>query len=298
MKIGIDLGGHTLIAARISSNRANGLPVIDRAISQRTPEDRSVPKVMAAMSEAIVSLCEGYDVTGVGIAVPGMIDADRKHVRKMPNFPRDWEDLDFTGALGTVLGINGMDLPVKIENDANCYAVGEGHAGLAVGIDDYVVFTMGTGIGCGVVIGGKLLTGTHGMAGEAGHIVVDGDEPCNCGGMGHVETLAAADGTGKRARAAGLTGDFCKLWELRRGHGASKILSVTIDAMARAIASTCHLLDPELIILGGGMSQAPGIAEVIHDAALPYLSRPFKGLLNINVSTLGNHAALFGAASL
>jgi glucokinase len=158
---------------------------------------------------------------------------------------------------------------------------------------------MGTGIGCGIVLGGNLLIGAHGMAGEAGHAVVSGDAPCGCGGIGHAETLAAADGTMARASAEGcLPDDFRGLWALRGTHSADAVLNVTIDAMARAAASVCHMLDPQMIVIGGGMSQAPGIVEAIAERTVPYLSRPFKHTLDLRQSQLGNTAALYGAASL
>lgn len=297
VKIGIDLGGTTLVAARVFCAK-EAAPRIDRKIFRNTPSRRSVPEVLSLMAEMIADLASEGDVSGVGVAVPGMIDPARRIVHKMPNFPRDWEEFDLLKALLAITKMSDLALPVKLENDANCYALGEGNAGVAVGMTDYVVLTLGTGIGCGVVLGGRLLVGSHGMAGEAGHLVVNGQEPCNCGGLGHAETVAGADGTAKRAKAAGLTGNFRELWELRHGHGASKILGATVDAMARTVASISHLLDPEAIVLGGGISQASGIAEVVHDAALPYLSRPFRHVLRLEVSRLGNEAAIYGAASL
>lgn len=295
MKIGVDLGGHTLLSARITD--VDGRPAIDRIVRAETPPDRGVASVLRAMSGSIAELARDAEITGIGIAIPGMIDADRRHVRKMPNFP-GWDDLDVPAALGRALDEQGLHLPVCIENDANCYALGEGSAGEAVGLSDYVVFTMGTGIGCGIVLGGHLLVGAHGMAGETGHIVVCGDAPCGCGGMGHVETLAAADGTIARARAAGLDGDFRALWERRGQETADLVLGTTLDAMARATASVCHMLDPQRIIIGGGMSQAPGIGEEIAKRAIPYLSKPFKTALDLRVSKLCNDAALYGAAAL
>jgi glucokinase len=253
---------------------------------------------MNVMADAIANLAEGCDVTGVGVAVPGMIDGDRTHVRRMPNFPREWDDLDIPVGLAAALAARSLNIPSKIENDANCYALGEGSAGDAVGIKDFVTFTMGTGIGCGIISGGRLLAGAHGMAGEAGHLVVRGDAPCGCGGMGHAETFAAADGTSRRARELGLPADFGELWMMRGNHGADIVIDATLDAMARAIASTCHLLDPELIIIGGGMSRAEGIGEALHKRTLPYLSRPFKAMFNLKISQLGNDAALYGAASI
>jgi glucokinase len=267
-------------------------------VTENTPEGRSVADVIRAMARMITALSRGHDVTGIGLAIPGLLDLDRRHSLRLSNFPLEWDGLDIPEALSHELMTMGCEAPVVIENDANCYALGEGKAGEAVGSDDYAVFTMGTGIGFGVVIGGRLLIGAHGMGAEGGHVVTGGKLPCGCGGIGHAETFAAADGTSKRAKAAGLPGDFKELWAMRGNRIADDVLEATLDAMAMAIATACHILDPEMVIIGGGMSRASGIREALRERTLPYLSKPFKDTLDIRISKLGNAAALYGAASL
>ncbi|MDR1578765.1 MAG: ROK family protein [Synergistaceae bacterium] len=296
MKIGVDLGGHTLTAALIS--RDGQKPRIEKIDKSDTPRSRSVKEIMEAIASAAERLREGHKIAAFGVAVPGMLNADRRRALRMPNFPVEWDDLDIVDAIETALVSRGIHAPVGIENDANCYALGEGSAGEAVGISDFVTFTMGTGIGCGIVTRGRLLTGAHGMAGEGGHVVVRGGVPCGCGGKGHSETLAAADGTSARALAKGLPEDFEKLWEMRGDPAADEVLDVTIDAMARTIATVCHLLDPEIVIIGGGMSRAEGIGDALKSVSAEYLSRPFKKLLDIRISRIGSEAALYGAASV
>jgi glucokinase len=296
MRIGVDLGGHTLTAALLSYD--GGKPKIEKIDKSNTPRSRGVREIMDAIASAAERLSYGVEISAVGVAVPGMLTADRRRALRMPNFPVEWDDLDVMDAVGTALASRGIRAPVGIENDANCYALGEGSAGEAVGISDFVVFTMGTGIGCGIVTGGRLLTGAYGMAGEGGHVVVRGDAPCGCGGKGHSETFAAADGTSARALAKGLPEDFEKLWKMRGDPEADEVLDVTIDTMARTIATTCHLLDPRIVIIGGGMSKAKGIGDALKSRTPEYLSRPFKKLLDIRISRLGNEAALYGAASI
>jgi glucokinase len=299
MRIGIDLGGHTLIIALVSAPAPGGLSAIESVETLDTPQGRGVGEIMDAIAGVVLRLSKGACLDAVGIAVPGMLDAQRRHSKRMPNFSHEWDDLDVPAALGLALKKKGVGVGgVKMENDANCYALGERCAGEAIGMSDFVVFTMGTGIGCGIVAGGRLLTGFHGMAGEGGHLVVSGDAPCRCGGRGHSETIAAADGTTERALAKGLPGDFRDLWAMRGDPGADEVIAPTLDAMARTIASTCHMLDPEIVILGGGMSKADGIKEALRERTVPYLSHPFKDKLDIRVSKLGNEAALYGAASL
>jgi glucokinase len=297
MRIGIDLGGHTITIALVSES-ASG-PRIEFAETLDTPRGRGVEEIMDAISSAAARVSKGQSPDSVGIAVPGMLDPGRRFSRKLANFSRGWDDLDVPAALSGALKDKGVDAgSVRMENDANCYALGERSAGEAVGLSDFVTFTMGTGIGCGIVADGRLLTGSHGMAGEGGHLVVLGVAPCSCGGRGHCETIAAADGTTERALAKGLPDDFRSLWAMRHDRRADEVIEPTLDAMARAIASTCHMLDPEAVILGGGMSRAEGIGEAIRERTIPYLSNPFKDKLDIRVSKLGNEAALYGAASL
>jgi glucokinase len=254
---------------------------------------------MRVMADAVESLSSGGngDIS-VGIAVPGMLDAKRRHSFRLSNFPHEWDGLDLPKTFGDILLERGIPARIYIENDANCYALGEWNAGEAIGVSDFVTFTMGTGIGCGIITGGRLLTGAHGMAAEGGHLVMGGDVPCGCGGRGHVETLAAADGTGLRAAAKGLPADFCELWAMRGNADADEVLGATLDAMACAIASVYHLLDPEMVIIGGGMSLAEGIREALYDRTVPYLSAPLKDLLDLRISKLGSEAPLYGAAGI
>lgn len=296
-RIGIDLGGHTVTAARVELD-CSGSPVIVQRARRETPASRGASDCIAAIAEMTAELAAGDSIESVGLAVPGMLSSDRRHARRLPNFPPEWDDLDVVSALERALAGCGTSAPVHAENDANCYALGEGYAGAAAGMSDYVVFTMGTGIGMGVVIGGRLLTGSHGMAGEGGHIWSGGDDVCGCGGVGHLETIASADGTERRASAAGLPADMKKLWPMRHDPAVSAVLEPMIEAMARAVSSVIMILDPEAIVIGGGMSEAPGLLDAIDSASRTYMARPFRGLAQILRSSLGADAAIYGAASL
>ena len=136
------------------------------------------------------------------------------------------------------------------------------------------------------------------MAGEGGHLIVSGDTPCRCGGKGHAETVAAADGTEARSLEKGLPGDFEDLWAMHGTRDADEVIDATLDAMARTIASTCIMLDPGVVIIGGGMSRAECIIEALTEKTLPYLSNPLKEIFSLRKSKLGNKAPLYGAACL
>ena len=299
LKIGVDVGGHTLVTALVSETEAGVLPRIEKIDTTATPRERGATDVMNAIAEAVSRLAGVADISSIGLGIPGMLDAKRRHSCRLPNFPHCWDGLDVPAALHEALArFNLKAGGINIENDANCYALGEGLAGEAVGISDYVTFTLGTGIGCGIVSGGRLITGGNGMAGEGGHAIVGGDAPCGCGGKGHSETVAAADGTESRALRKGLPGDFANLWTMRGTRDADEVIDATLDALARTIATTCHLLDPKVVIIGGGMSKAVGIIEALAEKTIPYLCNPLKKLLDLRRSKLGSEAALYGAAGL
>lgn len=292
-----DLGGYSISFARIRAPFEQGSPNIECRVSHPTPSDRAVGGVVSVLADTIAGLARGGEF-GVCIAMPGMLDASRRRPLAMANFPTEWQGLDVPCTISAALSELGIDMPVRIENDANCQALGEGFAGAALGASDFVVLTLDAGIGCGIVTGGALLTGSRGMAGEAGHMVVCGDACCACGGKGHSETLAAADGTALRAKDAALAEDFAHLWQMRHDKKARRILEPALDALARTIASVMHLLDPEAVILAGEMSQAEGIGDEVADRTKPYLASAYRNALDIRISTLGRDAALYGAAAV
>jgi glucokinase len=288
MNIGIDLGGHTLSAALVGDD---GTIVKKREIM--TPSGRNPSEVIRAMQNMIEELASGQPCCTVGIGIPGMLDVQREQICKLPNFP-GWEGLNIRKVMG-----KSVSFPVFVENDANCYALGEGKAGKAKGIRNFAVFTLGTGIGGGIVWDGNLLTGAHGMAGEFGHIATgSGEMICGCGAFGHLETVSAADGIEGEAGKAGLPHDMVLLWKARQEKEVRPVWDRALHSLARAVASVIHILDPELIILGGGISRAEGFVNELQPFLQRYVSPVFLPYLNIETSTLGNDAALIGAASL
>lgn len=296
LQMGVDLGGHTLLVAMIETDDTiNGaFPRIVKKIEAPTPNGRNFEVVTDEIARLLAQLSDGYPLP-VGIAVPGMLDRSRRHLLRLPNFP-NWDGAPFLEVLTQKLMAKGLFSDVRMENDANCYAIGEGVAGVAQNCNDYILFTLGTGIGGGVVLGGHLLTGFHGMAAELGHLALFPSLLCGCGGLGHLESIVSADALEQEATKAGVPADFKQLWDRREEMAIREILATGMDAMGRAIASVVHVLDPQMVILGGGMSQAAELKEQIEAATVPYLASPFKETLYIAKSVLGNDAALFGAA--
>jgi glucokinase len=286
MILGVDLGGHSF---------ALGFVREGTILSQKeyeTPRPRTPEAVSAALRERIDEMASGIKVDGIGIGVPGMLDLQRETVMRSPNF-EGWEGLPLRSLLEKALGI-----PVKMENDANCATLGEGALGAAKGLSDYVVLTLGTGVGGGIVTGGRLLHGGHGMAGELGHLVIGGARPCGCRGMGHLETVAGADGIESRARELGLEPDVRELWLRRDDFRIRPLWEEVLQALGSAVASLVHVIDPEAVILGGGLGPAPGFIEALEPVVKRYLGEPYRDSLDLRPSMLGKSAAVIGAASL
>ncbi|MCF0247510.1 MAG: ROK family protein [Synergistes sp.] len=201
--------------------------------------------------------------------------------------------------LNSLLKGHGIDAEVRIENDANCVAIGEKIAGAAQGMNDFVVLTLGSGIGTGIFANGRLLSGAHGMAGECGHMaLISSDSECGCGGVGHFERYFSGDVIEKLAKEAGLPNDFRELWARRGEKEAAALIEPAIETFARGISSIAVTLDPEVIILSGGISRAEGLETSVRERIEKYLPIPFRRFFEIKISQLGGAAALIGAASL
>jgi glucokinase len=293
--IGVDLGGHKVVAGLVAGG------AIEAKLEERTEPTRKPGPVVAQIARMARMLSEGEDreKIPVGVCIPGGLDAARENAVMITNFA-GWNGLPIRRMLEDAIG--GC---VAIENDANAYALGEGFAdsGAAKGVDDYVMVTLGTGIGGGVVMGGRLLTGAHGMAGELGHMVLGRDEPCGpgCRGLGHFEALCGADALERKAAEMGLMsageGSLKDLW-LRRGEpNAAAFWDTVLENLARGIASLVHIFDPELVIVGGGLRKGEKFMELLEERVPKYLGEPFRPTLKILPSLLDTDAPIFGGAA-
>lgn len=263
-----------------------------------TPESRKPGDVIAALVKMTGELAKGEVIEQVGVGLPGFINKNRRVIEKLTNFS-GFENIEFVAMTENALAASGINAKVSIENDANCFAVGEGVNGLARGLSDYIVFTLGTGIGTGIVTGGRLLLGAHGQAGEGGHISDGIDLPCNCGGYSHAETVAGADSIEQAAREKGLPADFKVLWENRGDAKVRRtVIDPALDSLARCISTISVITDPEIIILSGGMSKAENLVAELRPMIVKYLPETFKANLQVEISQLGVDALFYGAASL
>lgn len=194
-------------------------------------------------------------------------------------------------------------IPCRVGNDANLAALGEQWLGSGMGFQNVLLVTLGTGVGAGVVQNGHLVPGCHGAAGELGHICVNPEEtePCSCGNFGCLEQYCSATGIVRLATKAGLGVQTAKdVFALAEdgNNTAMAVVDKACDYLGRGLAAACCAIDPEVILLGGGVSKAGELLRLkVETAFQKYAFHACRGT-QIRLATLGNDAGIFGAAKL
>ncbi len=306
--IGVDIGGTKLLAGVVGT----GLEVHQR--TQRTVSGLDQSALLDVAVEAISELRQtaGADAAAVGFGIPSLID--RRTGRAVLSINLSLSDVPFAAVMAERLG-----LPVFVDNDANVAALAELRAGSLRGIRDAVVLTVGTGIGGALVLGGEIYRGSTGVGAELGHTVIDADgPPCqgNCPNHGCLEALASGtalkreagqlarerpdSGLGQ-AHAAGRELDGTMVTELAHDGDAvaTEVLALIGSRLGVGITSFVNALNPEVVVLGGGVMAAgelllgPARAEVAA-RALP----PPREHVRIVAAALGVEAGMIGAAAL
>jgi glucokinase len=240
-RLGVDVGGTGVRAALVSADGQLESPIERRALA-----DRSVQAVVAAVS----ALATSWGAPShVGLGIPGFVRSGR--VLASPNFP-EWQDVPIGEHLEAVLRC-----PVSVENDANAAAYG---AWLARGAcQDLVLLTLGTGVGGGVVSGGRLLRGAGGTGGEVGHIYVGGVARCGCGGVGCLETWCSDVGFSRLAEEYGHSGLRAAEVVARADAGeswAEQACERVAEHLGRGLVTLVNLFNPDLLVLSGGLAAA------------------------------------------
>ena len=231
---------------------------------------------------------------GAALAVPGAVLPDGT-VNRCVNL--GWGVCRPTDVFTSLCGI-----PCRVLNDANAAALAEQRLGGGKGYESIVLITLGTGVGAGVVLDGKLLAGARGTAGELGHLCLDPHDAsaaCTCGRVGCLETYCSATGIVRLAAQAGVKGLSCK--QIMDGAAAGDttleaVVDRACDALGRGIASACALIDPEAVVLGGGVAQAGEyLRRKVQDAFDRYAFHACLGT-EVLLATLGSDAGIRGAA--
>ena len=246
------------------------------------------------------------DVAGAGIGVPGPT-LDTGYVSICVNL--GWKDKNPANELSELLSI-----PVKAGNDANVAALGEAWKGAASGSQNVIMVTLGTGVGGGIIIDGKIVAGAHGAGGEIGHAMVvrDEEEKCNCGNQGCLEQYASATGivrvAGRMLAASeedstlrGLQNITAKdvLDAFKAGDAlAIRTMEYVGDLLGGALAAFAAVVDPEAIVIGGGVSKAgQPLIDCIQKYYMKYAFSSCKET-PLMIATLGNDAGMYGAVKM
>ena len=301
--VGIDLGGTAVKYALVASD---GEVLFSGKLPSRATEGAAV--VEQQLATAARACCDeaerrGISLAGVGVGTPGVVTPEGVVAGGAENIP-GWENVDLAQSLGRVTG-----LPVRAENDANLMALAETLYGAARGASDVVFLTVGTGIGGGVLIGGRLFGGFRNRGTELGHITLKYDgEPCACGSTGCFEHYASTAALVRRYRerclAAGIV-PAAQDGEMLVGlyHAGDPMAVVALEEhwefMSFGIASLINIFAPQRVVIGGGISEAgefyfEALRERVARRAMPVCSAETR----IVAAALGNRAGCLGAAGL
>ena len=303
---GIDVGGTTVKLAYFDESGK----MLDKWEIPTNTDNNGI-RVLPDIADSIKDYLQRNSIRkehiiGIGIGVPGPVSEDGI-VNKCVNL--GWDVKDLHGELSALTGF-----PVKGGNDANVAALGECWKGSGNGCKNMVMATLGTGIGGGVVLGGKIIAGVHGAGGEIGHMILNPEEtePCGCGNYGCEEQYCSANGSVRLAkRYLAAHDNATPLRDLRNlrckdlfdagdqgDPTALAILDQYYTLLGRFLANICCTIDPEVIVLGGGVSKAgqpiiDGVAKYFRKYAF-HACRETK----IVLATLGNDAGAYGAFKL
>ena len=299
--IGLDLGGTNLRAAAFDRSGAK-LGEISKETNFRGGREAVLGDIVAAI-EALRGLHGAAGLVGIGVGIPGFIRIKEGIITNSPNLPY-MENFPVRDEIG-----HRLKTAVILENDANAAALGEKWMGAGREVDDLVLLTLGTGIGGGIISGGRVLRGFVGMAGELGHITVNPTgNPCGCGNQGCLEKHASATAVTAMASLLHLGENLSSkdVYNLAQqpgevGEKARTIWRVMGESLGMALAVLVNAFNFPLYLLSGGMLPAwelfaPHMLRVLEQRSATY--RATKAETRIAQATLGNEAGLYGAAYL
>ena len=309
-RIGIDVGGTGIQIGVVDESY--------RILAEESIPTQTLipfPEQIRAMADCICKVTEKAglktdEIESIGAGIPG-IALDDGTVDKCTNM--GWDHVPFRAEFRKY-----FKQPVYIDNDANVAALAESVAGISAGTSSSVFITIGTGIGSGIILNGKIWKGFHGIGAELGHVIMRLDgEPCSCGNRGCLERYCSATAIIRMGREAALKHSdsmlnrFCGndpqkinakmvIDAARQGDPAGqKVYGTFIEYLSQAIASVVNLLDPEIIVLGGGVSKAGSfLLDPVRERYKQYIVFNDLPIPDIKLAILGSEAGIIGAAML
>lgn len=290
--IALDLGGTDLKAARVT--RDGALSDFHKRPS-RTLESAEAP--LEVMAAAVAALSGDAKAAAIGLGSPGTIDPRTGVlVGRTAHLPH-WQDFAIRDVLAARFG-----LPVFVDNDANLAALAESRLGAARGASVSVTVTLGTGIGCGIVVDGRLIRGAFGGAGELGHLPLGGQTPCTCGIPGCPEPEASMSGLRRAALAMGLAEEDPPAVFAAAAAGdatAAGLIAHMADRLGAVLAVAVNVLNPEVVVIGGGGARAgEPLLVPVREALARYSLPSHRRGLRVVAAELGERAGTVGAGLL
>ncbi|MGN8225315.1 ROK family protein [Gracilimonas sp. BCB1] len=305
--IGVDLGGTNIKAAVVDDEKG-----IVEQVTTPTQAKLGKDHILNRIAETIGDLNRKYEIIGIGLGLPGMVSKDQTTVKHPPNLP-GWTVVKAAEEITQRTGI-----PCKIENDANIAAIGSLHFGVGRNFDSFIMITLGTGVGGGIIIDRNIYKGTQGMAGELGHVIIDYHGPLsNSVTRGTVEAYLGQRFLSRFATDLitqnpsnelyeKFSNDFEKLEPIDLTNAAKEGNELAIEILAKsgqrlgyAVINYVHMMDIRKIVVSGGVSKAGDfLFEPARDIVRKHMMEPFKEGFELVYEDLGNDSALLGAAGL
>ncbi len=309
--IGVDLGGTNIAVGLVDENGKILLKGSTPTLVERGPEP-----IIRDMGKLSLELLEkgGYsvdDVAAIGVGVPGVTNPETGIISFCTNL--GWHNVPLVEILSQVI-----DKPIYVENDATVAALAESVAGVSKGVKNSIFLTLGTGVGGGIIIDGKIYSGTHHVGSELGHMTVNVEgRPCTCGGIGCWEQYSSATALIRMGREAAEEAPDCLIAKMVGGDLDKIEAKTVIDAarekdpvavkvydkyiyyLAMGIVALINAFDPEVFAIGGGVSKAGDfLIEPLREKVKEYVFYKDLPYGRIELAALGNDAGIIGAAML
>lgn len=305
--IGVDLGGTNIKAAVVDKDKG-----IIEQVTTPTQATLGRERLLDRISDTILGLKKSNDIIGIGMGLPGMVSKDQTTVNNPPNLP-GWNSVNASEEI-----YKRTKMQCRIENDANVAALGSMHFGAGRKYDSFIMITLGTGVGGGIIYEKKLFKGTQGMAGELGHVIIDYHGPLsNSVTRGTVEAYLGQRFLSRFASDLisqnpsnplykKFANDFDNLEPIDLTKAANEGNELAVEILAKsgqrlgyAIINYVHMMDIRKFVVSGGVSKAGELLfEPAKDIVRKHMMEPFKEGFELVSEDLGNDSALLGAAGL
>ena len=303
--LGIDIGGTAVKFGLVNGEGVMVSEVSEYSVKFDNYETPIIETVVKSAKEFMSKNNKNFfDINGIGVSATGGINSKLGIVEGSAGHIKNWEGTNIKKRLEAEFGMNTVVL-----NDANAAALGEMWKGAAKGRENVVIMTIGTGVGGGIIVDSKILLGSKGFAGEIGHIPVNVDgEECSCGNTGCIEHYGSTSALVRNIKNAVISGEIIGINEdeidgrliFKQVSAGNKVVIKYVDEwinyISAALVGLVHIFNPEMVILGGGVSkQKEFFVDKVRDKVLHSVMDNFAQSLSIEAAELGNNAGIIGA---